>query len=90
MAYHMNRKAVRDAERIAEWRTYDDAQFAKIGISREQLEELLIDFLGEIILPWSSQYNAERRLYNPVFDPFPGDLHLQEPKRCSDDCQKIR
>ncbi len=76
MAYHMNRKAVRDAERIAEWRTYDDAQFAKIGISREQLEELLIDFLGEIILPWSPQYNAERKLYNPVFDPFPPAIFI--------------
>jgi hypothetical protein len=76
MAYHMNKKAVRDAELIAEWRTHDDAQFAKVGISREQLEELLVDFLGEIILPWDPQYNAERRLYNPVFDPFPPAIFI--------------
>jgi len=76
MAYHMSKKAVRDAELIAEWRTHDDAQFAKVGMSRAELEELLTDFNGEIIMPWSPRYNAERRLYNPVFDPFPPAIFI--------------
>jgi hypothetical protein len=85
MAYHMSKKAVRDAELIAEWRTHDDAEFAKVGISRAELEELLTDFNGEIIMPWSPVQRRAPALQSGVRPVPPGDLHLQDPSRCTDD-----
>jgi FAD/FMN-containing dehydrogenase len=48
--------------------TLPDSWFEKLGVSRQVLEHELEPFQGELIFPYSPDYDKARRLSNPRFD----------------------
>ncbi|HSE78852.1 MAG TPA: FAD-binding protein [Alphaproteobacteria bacterium] len=71
MPYRYSRKRIRDAARIARWQGYDEAVFQRIGVPRQTLESLQAKFQGHFVVPGDPDYDKDRKLFNPVFDPRP-------------------
>ena len=71
MYQRFTRKKVRDAARIRRWRKRAAKDFQKFGVSRQAVETAQQGFQGTIILPGDPEYNTERMLANPVFNPYP-------------------
>jgi hypothetical protein len=69
MLRQFSHKAKRDKALFALWDSLDDSAFA--GIPRERLKAAQARLIGRIVLPGSPDYNADRVLFNPAFNPFP-------------------
>jgi hypothetical protein len=62
---------LRSAALVEQLHKLPGSYFAKLGVSRQDLERELASFRGELIFPDSCDYDKARRLYNPRFDLSP-------------------
>src|ERR1700754_2050491 len=69
MLHQFTRKHRRDRALFEHWDALDASAFAHVA--RERLKEVQAGLQGYIVLPGDPQYNADRMLFNPVFNPFP-------------------
>jgi hypothetical protein len=66
-----SKKQLRDRDLKARWAGLPDAVFERIGLTRAQIYAAQDGLKGYIVLPGDPQYDTDRMLFNPVFDPFP-------------------
>jgi FAD/FMN-containing dehydrogenase len=71
MPVSYSKKRVRDRALHERWNRTPDSQFAKIGISRDAIKAAQLQLQGRIVLPGDPDYDKDRLLFNPVFDPYP-------------------
>lgn len=71
MHYHIRKKRLTDQQRFARWHGLDADVFQQIGIGREKLQALQLKLRGRVVLPGDPEYDKDRKLFNPVFNPFP-------------------
>lgn len=69
MLHQFTRKQRRDRTLFAHWDRLDDSLFQRLP--RERLKQAQIRLHGWIVLPGSPDYDADRKLFNPAFDPYP-------------------
>lgn len=69
MPHHFTRKFHRDRALFKRWAELDDALFEQV--SRERLMAAQSKLQGHIVLPSDSAYDADRKLFNPVFNTYP-------------------
>lgn len=67
MSYMVSRKQARDEAAITAWRLFHEAG-GKLPLTLDTLEGLQSGMLGRIVLPSSADYDASRKLFNPLFD----------------------
>ncbi|MFO1141230.1 MAG: FAD-binding protein [Amaricoccus sp.] len=78
MPKNYSRKDSRDAALIAGWRARPEREFTDLGLRREALEAAQLAMIGRIILPGDADYDQERLLSNPAFNPFPALIVMCE------------
>jgi hypothetical protein len=66
-----SRQRVRDAAVSAEIDRRSPADLARLGLTPERLKALQAALVGHIVLPGDPTYDADRLLFNPVFNPMP-------------------
>lgn len=71
MPHNYNSKRLRDRALFAQWDKRDEGAFSRYGVSRDAVKQAQGGLQGTIVLPGDPQYNADRVLFNPVFDPYP-------------------
>ena len=71
MAHVHSKKRMRDAALMAQLDERGDGALDKLGITRADLLAMLPKFQGTIVFPEDPDYNKDRMLFNPVFDPYP-------------------
>ncbi len=71
MAHVHSKKRNRDEQLKNELLARPDADFTTLGISREKILALIPHFQGTIVWANDPAYNADRKLFNPVFNAFP-------------------
>ncbi|HPT57495.1 MAG TPA: hypothetical protein PLK42_12510, partial [Casimicrobium sp.] len=71
MAHNYSKKRTLDKLRFAAWERRDDAEFSKFGLSRDKVKAAQQGLQGYIVMPGDPQYNTDRMIFNPVFNPFP-------------------
>ncbi len=71
MPHNYNSKRLRDAALFANWDKRDEGAFLRYGVTRDAVKTAQSALQGTIVLPGDPQYNADRVLFNPVFDPYP-------------------
>ena len=54
--------------------------FSRYGVSRDAVKQAQSGLQGTIVLPGDPQYNADRVLFNPVFDPYPAMIIYCRPR----------
>jgi hypothetical protein len=69
MTKKFTRKYHRDYALFKKWDAMADHFFKQV--SREQLKQAQSALQGTIVMPWDTDYNQDRKLFNPVFDPLP-------------------
>lgn len=69
MLHQFTRKQRRDRALSAHWDSLADSVFERVP--REKLKAAQAGLQGYIVLPGDPQYNADRMLFNPVFNPYP-------------------
>jgi FAD/FMN-containing dehydrogenase len=69
MLHQFTRKHRRDRALFEHWDVLDASAFARAP--RERLKAAQAGLQGYIVLPGDPQYNADRMLFNPVFNPYP-------------------
>ncbi|HEY9064522.1 MAG TPA: FAD-binding protein [Burkholderiaceae bacterium] len=69
MLHQFTRKHRRDRALFEQWDRLDDKLFERAP--RERLKEAQAGLQGHIVLPWSPDYDTDRKLFNPVFDTYP-------------------
>lgn len=62
-------KRGRDRALFEQWDGLPDAAFAKV--SRETAKAMQARLVGHIVYPGSPDYDKDRKVFNPVFDPHP-------------------
>lgn len=71
MAHNYSAKRDADGLRFERWDQRDEGEFAQFGVSRDHIKKAQAKLRGHIVLPSDANYNADRVLFNPVFNPFP-------------------
>jgi hypothetical protein len=71
MAHVHSKKRTRDAMTAADWQARGDDAYARLGLTREHMLAILPKFQGKIVWPGDAAYEADRKLFNPVFNAFP-------------------
>ena len=71
MPRNITKTQSRNAQLHALWATMPDAEFVQMGFTRERLLALQDGLSGYVVLPGMSDYDADRKLFNPVFDAYP-------------------
>jgi FAD binding domain/Berberine and berberine like len=71
MLHNFTRKRLRDAALFAKWDSQGAADFLRFGLTRAQIKQTQLTLHGHIVMPGDPDYNQDRMLFNPVFDPFP-------------------
>ena len=71
MAHVHSKKRIRDATLLAQLAACGDEPLIRLGLSRADLMAMLPKFRGTIVFPDDPNYNTDRMLFNPVFDPYP-------------------
>jgi hypothetical protein len=66
-----SRKRARDQALLARWDGLPDAHFAEHGLSREAIKAAQLQLQGTIVLPGDADYDKDRALFDPLFDPHP-------------------
>lgn len=69
MPHIITRKHRRDQALFQHWDALDDALFEKLP--KDRLKAAQAGLQGHIVLPGSADYDADRQLFNPVFNAFP-------------------
>jgi len=69
MLHQFTRKHRRDQALFERWDQLDDTLFERAP--RARLKAAQADLQGHIVLPGSPDYDTDRMLFNPVFDPYP-------------------
>ena len=69
MLHQFTQKQRRDRALFAYWDSLEEGVFEKVP--RDRLKEAQASLQGYIVLPGDPQYDADRKLFNPVFNPFP-------------------
>lgn len=69
MSLQRNRKLVRDQALFRHWEALAANAFDKIPL--QQLKDAQSALQGHIVLPDNPDYNADRQLFNPVFNSYP-------------------
>jgi len=69
--HNYNSKRLRDKALFAQWDKRDAGAFTRYGVTRETVKQAQSGMQGSIVLPGDPQYNNDRVLFNPVFDPYP-------------------
>lgn len=69
MLHQYTKKQRRDRALFEHWDGLEEPIFAKIP--RGRLKAAQAQLLGRIVLPGSPDYEADRKLFNPVFDAYP-------------------
>jgi hypothetical protein len=72
MLRQFTRKHRRDQALIEHWARLDDRLFQRIP--RERLQQAQLGLQGHIVLPGDPDYDADRKLFNPVFDAYPAAI----------------
>ena len=71
MAHNYSAKRNKDRIRFIDWDSRPDPDFACFGLTRAQLKAAQTQLRGYIVLPGEPAYNADRMLFNPLFDAYP-------------------
>ena len=71
MAHNYSAKRNQDRVRFMDWDSRPDNDFASFGLTRAQVKAAQTQLQGYIVLPGDPAYNADRMLFNPVFDAYP-------------------
>ena len=71
MAHNYSAKRNKDRVRFIDWDSRPDPDFACFGLTRAQLKAAQTQLRGYIVLPGEPAYNADRMLFNPLFDAYP-------------------
>ena len=71
MPRNITKTQSRNAQLHALWATLPDAEFERLGCTRAQLIALQDGLSGYVVLPGMPDYDADRKLFNPVFDSYP-------------------
>ena len=71
MPRNITKTQSRNAQLHALWATMPDAEFVQMGFTRERLLALQDGLSGYVVLPGMPDYDADRKLFNPVFDAYP-------------------
>ena len=71
MAHNYSAKRNKDRIRFIDWDSRPDSDFACFGLTRAQLKAAQTQLRGYIVLPSEPAYNADRMLFNPLFDAYP-------------------
>ncbi len=71
MAHNYSAKRNQDRVRFVDWDNRPDDDFASFGLTRTQVKAAQTQLQGYIVLPGDPAYNADRMLFNPVFDAYP-------------------
>jgi hypothetical protein len=69
MLHQYSRKFRRDHALFEHWDRLDDSVFERIG--RARLKEAQAGLQGYVVLPGDPDYDADRKLSNPVFNTYP-------------------
>ena len=71
MPRNTTRTQARNARLRALWAGLPDAEIARSGFTRIDLVRLQDTLSGYVVLPGTPHYDADRKLFNPVFDSYP-------------------
>ena len=71
MAHNYSAKRNKDRIRFIDWDSRSDNDFACFGLTRAQVKAAQTQLQGYIVLPSDPAYNADRMLFNPLFDAYP-------------------
>lgn len=71
MQHNYSKKRLRDAALLAKWAARDDADFALFGLTRDQVQQTQLSLQGYIVMPGDPDYNTDRMIFNPAFNPYP-------------------
>ncbi|TAG80152.1 MAG: FAD-binding oxidoreductase [Betaproteobacteria bacterium] len=71
MAHNYSKKRELDRLRFATWDKRPDSDFAKFGLTRDQVKHAQLGLQGWIVMPGDPDYDTDRKLFNPVFNAFP-------------------
>jgi FAD binding domain len=71
MPHNYNSKRLRDRALFEHWEKRDDGAFTRYGVTRDAVKGTQQAIRGTIVLPGDPDYNKDRVLFNPVFDPYP-------------------
>jgi len=66
-----SRRRAQDAAILAEIDRRAPADLARVGLTPERLKALQRALVGHIVMPGDATYDADRLLFNPVFNPMP-------------------
>ena len=71
MAHNYSEKRNQDRVRFMDWDSRPDSDFTIFRLTRAQVKTAQTQLQGYIVLPGDPAYNADRMLFNPVFDAYP-------------------
>jgi hypothetical protein len=71
MSLTLNRRRLRNQDQGKALGQVPDADFAGLGLTREQAQAILSEFDGTLVFPWDPDYDQDRKLANPAFDKRP-------------------
>jgi FAD/FMN-containing dehydrogenase len=71
MVHRLSRRRFKDDAVLAALRAKDQSFFDKLKIPRDELEKVQIGLVGTLVFPGDATYEADRQLFNPLFNPFP-------------------
>jgi hypothetical protein len=71
MPRNITKTQSRNARLRAKWAEMPDSEFDRLGFTRERLLALQDGMSGYVVLPGMPDYDADRKLFNPVFDSYP-------------------
>jgi len=70
----LNDRSRRNRHIVGRWRGYGEPVFARLGVTREQLEALQQQLGGRIVLPGDPSYQVDRALFNPRYCACPAAI----------------
>jgi len=71
MSHPLSRRRFHDDAVLAALRKRDQSFFDRLKIPREALEKLQIGLVGTVVFPGDPDYDTDRQLFNPLFNPYP-------------------
>ena len=71
MPRNITRTQARNMRLRALWASVPDPEFARLGFTRAQLFSLQDALTGYVVLPGMPDYDNDRKLFNPRFNPYP-------------------
>ena len=71
MPRNITRTQARNMRLRALWASVPDPEFARLGFTRAQLFSLQDSLTGYVVLPGMPDYDNDRKLFNPRFNPYP-------------------